>query len=203
MSHLYEPAYATPHYALIRPAGGYGIVLAAGPGTPTALSLPAAGYAPGCLYIDITNHVLYRNDGSVTASSFTKVAGVGDTLATLTVTDLTATNAAISNASIGTPSITGNTTIADAKNVVLNATTGTQIGTAANQKLGVWGATPIIQPSGAGEGSGSAGLQGSGTATTTYVANTSNFTGNTGNKAYTINDIVKALKNAGIVAASG
>lgn len=36
-------------------------------------------------------------------------------------------------------------TMSDAVNVVLNATTGTKIGTATGQKLGFWGATPVVQ----------------------------------------------------------
>jgi hypothetical protein len=34
-------------------------------------------------------------------------------------------------------------------NLIVNATTGTKIGTATSQKLGFWNATPIIQPAGA------------------------------------------------------
>ncbi len=37
-------------------------------------------------------------------------------------------------------------TLADAVNVVLNTTTGTKIGTATTQKIGLWNATPIVQP---------------------------------------------------------
>jgi hypothetical protein len=37
-------------------------------------------------------------------------------------------------------------TIADAQNIVLNTTTGTKIGTATNQKLGFFNATPANQP---------------------------------------------------------
>lgn len=36
-------------------------------------------------------------------------------------------------------------TIADAMNIVLNATTGTKIGTATTQKLGFWNVTPVVQ----------------------------------------------------------
>lgn len=42
-------------------------------------------------------------------------------------------------------------TISDAKNIVLNTTTGTKIGTATSQKLGFWAVTPIVQPSGANQ----------------------------------------------------
>lgn len=41
---------------------------------------------------------------------------------------------------------TGDLTIADGKNVVLNTTTGTKIGTATTQKLGFFNAAPVVQP---------------------------------------------------------
>jgi hypothetical protein len=37
-------------------------------------------------------------------------------------------------------------TVRDGKNVVLDTTTGTKIGTAATQKLGLWNVTPVVQP---------------------------------------------------------
>jgi hypothetical protein len=40
-------------------------------------------------------------------------------------------------------------TLDDGANVAVGAGTGTKIGTAVSQKLGFWGATPIVQPSGA------------------------------------------------------
>lgn len=45
----------------------------------------------------------------------------------------------------------GHVVFADAKNVILNSTTGTKIGTAATQKLGFWGVAPIVQPSSANQ----------------------------------------------------
>lgn len=42
--------------------------------------------------------------------------------------------------------MTGNLTLADAINIVVNSTTGTQIATASSQKLGFWGKTPAVQP---------------------------------------------------------
>jgi hypothetical protein len=35
--------------------------------------------------------------------------------------------------------------VADAKNITFGTSTGTEIGTAANQKIGIWGATPVTQ----------------------------------------------------------
>lgn len=48
----------------------------------------------------------------------------------------------------GTVALTDNMTITDGKNIVLNTTTGTQIGTGSTQKLGFLGATPVAQISG-------------------------------------------------------
>lgn len=45
----------------------------------------------------------------------------------------------------------GGITMPDATSIALNATTGTKLGTATNQKLGFWNATPVVQPSGASE----------------------------------------------------
>lgn len=47
--------------------------------------------------------------------------------------------------------IDGDVTLADAKNVILDAATGTKIATANSQKLGFWNATPVIQPAGSGQ----------------------------------------------------
>lgn len=43
---------------------------------------------------------------------------------------------------------TNGITMGDAKNIIVNATTGTKIGTATTQKLAFWNATPIVQPAG-------------------------------------------------------
>ena len=85
-------------------------------------------------------------------------------------------------------------TIADAGNIVLATGTGTKIGTATGQKLGFYNATPVIQQAGTGETVGF--TAGSGTA----VNDDSTFTGNVGSTAYRISDIVKALKNLGLLA---
>lgn len=41
--------------------------------------------------------------------------------------------------------------LSDGKNIVLGTTTGSKIGTATSQKLGFWGATPIVQRVGAAQ----------------------------------------------------
>lgn len=45
----------------------------------------------------------------------------------------------------------GGIVLADGGNLALGTTTGSKIGTAANQKLGFWNATPVVQPSGAAQ----------------------------------------------------
>ena len=83
--------------------------------------------------------------------------------------------------------------IEDAGNIVLFGTTGTKIGTATTQKLGFWNVTPVVQPSGTGETVGF--VAGAGTS----VLDDSTFTGNVGSTAYRVSDIVKALKNIGVL----
>jgi len=90
---------------------------------------------------------------------------------------------------------TGTITLADQIDIALNATTGTKIGTATSQKLGFWNVTPVIQPATTGTTTGF--TAGSGTS----ANDDSTFTGNTGAAAYTIGDIVLALKQSGIIAA--
>ena len=50
----------------------------------------------------------------------------------------------------------GDVTLDDASNIILNATTGTKIGTATAQKLGFWNVTPVVQPSHIADPSGGA-----------------------------------------------
>jgi len=42
-------------------------------------------------------------------------------------------------------------TLADAVNLIANTITGSKIGISASQKLGKWGVTPVVQPSGANQ----------------------------------------------------
>jgi len=79
-------------------------------------------------------------------------------------------------------------TLIDAYDIALNTTTGTKIGTATTQKLGFWNATPIVQPA-------------TGGAASTFAANTSLIANDTATfDGYTIGQVVKALRNAGILA---
>lgn len=86
-------------------------------------------------------------------------------------------------------------TLADGVNLEFNTTTGTKIGTATTQKLAFYNSTPVAQQSGTGETVGFTAGAG------TNVTDQSTFTGNVGSTAYRISDVVKALKNYGMLAA--
>jgi hypothetical protein len=75
-----------------------------------------------------------------------------------------------------------------AGNIITDTTTGMKIGTGTTQKLGFWNATPIIQPI-------------SGGSAATFVANTSLIANDTATfDGYTIGQVVKALRDMGILA---
>jgi hypothetical protein len=88
----------------------------------------------------------------------------------------------------------GALTLGDGATLVVGTSTGTKIGTATSQKIGFWNATPVVQPSGTGETAGFTAGAGA------HVLDDSTFTGNLGSTAYRISDVVKALKQAGLLA---
>jgi hypothetical protein len=89
----------------------------------------------------------------------------------------------------------GSFTITDGSTTNMGITNGEKFGGNSNQKLGLWGATPVIQPAGKGE---LLGLNGN--AATAANATNMNSNGNVGNSQYGLNDLVKALKQAGVLA---
>jgi len=83
----------------------------------------------------------------------------------------------------------GGITLGDAQNIAFNTTTGTKIGTATTQKLSFWNATPIVQPTTA-IASATVASPGGGV----NIKTDDTFDG------YTIAQVVKALRNAGLLA---
>ena len=100
----------------------------------------------------------------------------------------TSTNSGFALDVNGTARIQNDLTISDTRNIILATGTGTKIGTATSQKLGFWNATPIVQPT---TGVASATRVGGGG---TALTDTDTFDG------YTLSQIVKALRNTGILA---
>lgn len=133
------------------------------------------GYLPGCIFEDTDSAIIYVNEGTAASSSFKAIA--------------TATT-------LGSYLPLAGGTLAEAANIVLGTTTGTKIATAAAQKLGFHNATPVIQYATVGTTTGF--TAGAGTA----VLSDSTFTGGSGTKAYTVGDIVLALKTKGLMAPS-
>lgn len=132
--------------------------------------------------------------GDATVGGTLGVTGVA-TLASAVVTGAATVGTTLGVTGVTT--LTGGASIPNSANVALATGAGTKIGTAAAQKLGLWNATPVIQPATTGTTTGFTVVGAS-----AAVAPESTFTGNSGSKAYTIGDIVLALKQAGIMAAS-
>lgn len=88
----------------------------------------------------------------------------------------------------GTTRLQGDITISDTRNLILATGTGTKIGTATTQKLAFWNGTPIVQPTTAVAAATRVGGGG------TTVTDTDTFDG------YTIAQVVKALRNTGLLA---
>lgn len=72
---------------------------------------------------------------------------------------------------------------------------GTALGQSTSDKIGFYGVTPVVQPA---SPSGNTHTPTAGSTTAVYVNTT--FDGGTGSTAYTVGDIVLALKNLGLLA---
>lgn len=98
--------------------------------------------------------------------------------------------------------LTGSLTMADAKNIILNATTGTKIGTATSQKLGFWNATPVIQPAGANQAAITDSTGGTASFTLVDVGavfSQANINNNFASLSRQVDAFRTALVNAGII----
>lgn len=93
-------------------------------------------------------------------------------------------------------SIVNSQNILVASGVIIDGTgDGFRLGSSTASLLGLWGAAPVSQfNTSAGAGISSAGLG-------TYVLDDSTFVGSTGSTAYTVNDLISALKLCGVLAA--
>jgi len=90
----------------------------------------------------------------------------------------------------GTTAFQGNVTFQEnvTTDIVFGTTTGTKIGTATNQKLAFWNATPIVQPT-------------TGVAAATLVSNAGTALTSTDTfDGYTLQQVVRALRNTGLLA---
>lgn len=146
----------------------------------STLTLGVAGTAGGALAL--------KGSTSGTATLQTAAAAGAVTVTLPAVTDTLAV--------LGANTFTGAQTLSDV-DIVLGTTTGTKFGTATTQKLGFYNATPVVQQATTGT---TTGFTAGGPANSVHADST--FTGNSGTKAYTIGDIVRALKNLGLLAAS-
>ena len=155
----------------------------------TGAGFTAIGYQAGLLSTSGTNSTLI---GSGAGASLTTnggavmigyQAGNAETAANKLYIHNSSSTTPLIYGDFSTPSLTFNGTvnIQDAKNIVLGTTTGSQLGSGATQKLALWGATPIVQPT-------------TGVAAATFVANAGTAVNDASTfDGYTIKQLVKAL----------
>jgi hypothetical protein len=136
----------------------------------------------------INRPALYYS-GDATCIAFNSNGSLDSTGAKVQIkNDYSATNALSINNGKLLIKMTGDIFFADGVNMDMGTTTGTKIGLGTTEKIGFWNATPIVQPT--TSVSGASFTANSGTA----VNDASTFDG------YTIGKVVKALRNAGLLA---
>lgn len=148
----------------------------------------------GGIYTDMiletgANNYLYLNDGT----GGVQLVSYGDMLI-----DSSPAGGAITINSFGSIPVTTNggyleligtnLKLADNYGIIFGTTSGNKIGTSTSQKLSFWNATPIVQPT-----------TGVGAATFSAVGG-SNIQTNDTFDGYTLKQVVKALRNAGLLA---
>ena len=179
-------------------------------GSAGAPSYTFAGFTAYGMYFNSSSGLVFSHNsadifgtrsGQLAMPSATRVAWSNGTITGTMDTGLSRVSAGLIAVGDGTAgntsgslSLTG-VTHADGGNIILGTTTGTKIGTATTQKLAFYNSTPVVQPSTTGTTTGFTAGAGS------AVDSAATFTGNTGSTAYTIGDIVRALKTLGLLAA--
>jgi hypothetical protein len=88
--------------------------------------------------------------------------------------------------------------MAEGANITLGTSTGTKIGTATTQKLGFWNATPIVQPSGALQGTvtDSTGSSASGTIPAIRNDTTAHCASDAADGLHVLYGLVNAMRSA-------
>jgi hypothetical protein len=177
-----EDKTSTPNTGTFRGGGGSGTNIAGG-----ALHIQggaSTGSAAG-------GSILIRTTPAGGSGSSANAAVTAITIDSTQAVTLAAT-LAVTGASTLTGLLTANggITLGNAQNIAFSTTTGTKIGTATTQKLSFWNSTPIVQP------------------TTSVASATFAHTGGGGANiktddtfdGYTIAQVVRALRNAGLLA---
>lgn len=88
----------------------------------------------------------------------------------------------------------GDQTLAEGKDLALGTTTGSKIGTAVGQKLGFWGATPVVQQASAS--------QAAATSTTTTTSTTTALTTDLDDVRRLVNRLRADLVTTGVIKGS-
>ena len=86
-------------------------------------------------------------NGKALGVAFSKPEFETVTADTATITTLTATTETIATQNVTDLNVANDITIAAAGNIIVNATTGTKIGTETTQKLATYGKAPVAQAS--------------------------------------------------------
>lgn len=126
-----------------------GVTLAESTGVPSGASTANVNWAHSWL-----NSTYESGVPLVTVSLFAggPTLATGDAKIVLTAMDSAAASITLTLDTVadlitlgGDTAVSGHLTMANAKNIVVNTSTGTKIGTATGQKLGFWDATPVVQ----------------------------------------------------------
>ena len=130
---------------------------------------------------------------TITSATITTLTSTTAKLGSIQATD--AASAMTITAVTGNVSFSGGITL-NAQAITTDTSSGLRIGTGSTQKIGFYNTTPVVQQATTGTTTGF--TAGAGTA----AKDDSTYTGGSGSKAYTVGDIVLALKNLGLLAAS-